>query len=291
MMRVFDAFWRAVAYCLRPGVMLVSLLPLLLVSAIAVAMGYFFWDAALEQVRVWLEDFGLTARVWAWLDAIGLGRLKLFLVPLIVIFTVTPVLIVLSLLVVAMFMTPGLVRLVSRRRFSQLDKFQGGSFLGSLFWTLGSTLAALLAMLVTVPLWPIPPLMLVLPPMIWGWLAFRVMAYDALAEHATVEERQTIFEQHRFALMFMGISVGYLGAAPSLIWASGAMMAVAFPVFVPFAIWMYTMVFAFSSLWFVHYCLAALKDLRGDPSIPESGLLSVGDEVTSILPQIGHEKD
>jgi hypothetical protein len=28
------------------------------------------------------------------------------------------------------------------------------------------------------------------------------------------------------------------------------------------AIWIYTLVFAFSSLWFAHYCLAALELLR-----------------------------
>jgi hypothetical protein len=31
------------------------------------------------------------------------------------------------------------------------------------------------------------------------------------------------------------------------------------------AIWIYTLVFAFSSLWFTHYCLAALAELRAVP--------------------------
>jgi hypothetical protein len=34
------------------------------------------------------------------------------------------------------------------------------------------------------------------------------------------------------------------------------------PILVPVAIWMYTLVFAFSSLWFAHYTLAALEQLR-----------------------------
>jgi len=33
-------------------------------------------------------------------------------------------------------------------------------------------------------------------------------------------------------------------------------------VLVPLAIWIYTLVFAFSSLWFSHYCLAALQTMR-----------------------------
>ena len=34
------------------------------------------------------------------------------------------------------------------------------------------------------------------------------------------------------------------------------------PVLVPVAIWVYTLVFAFSALWFAHYLLAALGSLR-----------------------------
>jgi hypothetical protein len=34
------------------------------------------------------------------------------------------------------------------------------------------------------------------------------------------------------------------------------------PVLVPLSIWLYTLIFAFSSLWFTHYCLAALQQLR-----------------------------
>ncbi len=31
----------------------------------------------------------------------------------------------------------------------------------------------------------------------WGWLTYRVMTYDALAEHATAEERKTLMKRHR----------------------------------------------------------------------------------------------
>ncbi|MNT94273.1 hypothetical protein D3C72_2359200 [compost metagenome] len=55
---------------------------------------------------------------------------------------------------------------------------------------------------------------------------------------------------------------GYLGAAPSIVWASGLLFAAAFFVLVPIAIWIYTLVFAFSALWFAHYCLDALTQLR-----------------------------
>jgi hypothetical protein len=63
-------------------------------------------------------------------------------------------------------------------------------------------------------------------------------------------------------LLTIGIVSGYLGAAPSLVWASGVVFAALFVVLVPLAIWIYTMVFVLSSLWFAHYCLQALTNVR-----------------------------
>jgi hypothetical protein len=83
-----------------------------------------------------------------------------------------------------------------------------------------------------------------------------------LADHASDEERRLVFRRHRTLLLVMGIATGYMGAAPSLVWASGWMFAVAFPILIPVAIWIYTLVFAFASLWFSHYALAALAALR-----------------------------
>ena len=64
---------------------------------------------------------------------------------------------------------------------------------------------------------------------------------------------------------------GYLGAAPSVIWASGAMFVAMAPILVPVAIWVYTLVFAFSSLWFTHYALSALQQLRARGDAPAGG--------------------
>ncbi|HEX3139607.1 MAG TPA: hypothetical protein VHQ87_06115, partial [Rhizobacter sp.] len=38
-------------------------------------------------------------------------------------------------------------------------------------------------------------------------------------------------------------------------------------VLVPLAIWVYTLVFAFSALWFAHYTLAALEVLRAGEAV------------------------
>jgi hypothetical protein len=91
----------------------------------------------------------------------------------------------------------------------------------------------------------------------------------ALAAHASHEERAQVLAQHRLPLWSMGVFAGLLGAAPSVLWASGAMFIALAPLLVPLALWIYMLVFAFASLWFAHYLLAALEALRSAP-IPES---------------------
>ena len=289
---LFDSFWRAVAYGLKPRVVALSFLPLLLTTGIALGLGYFYWDGVLTSVRLWLETSTLVTSIAGWLQSFGMGNLKVVLAPLIVIVVVTPLIVVFSLLVVALMMAPALTSLVAKNRFPSLERKRGGSLLASLGWSLVSTLLAMLALVVSVPLWLIPPLILILPPLVWGWLTYRVMAFDALAEHASSEERREIFRRHRLSLLGIGLFCGYLGAAPSLIWASGVLFVAAFVVLVPVAIWLYTMVFALASLWFAHYCLAALQALRNErataaaaPVPPDATILD------SLPPVLSHEAD
>jgi phosphatidylglycerophosphatase A len=67
---------------------------------------------------------------------------------------------------------------------------------------------------------------------------------------------------HRLPLLAIGIVAGYLGAAPSLLWALSALTIVLAPLLIPLSVWLYTLVFAFSALWFVHYCLSELQRMR-----------------------------
>ena len=258
----FDSFWRALAYTLHLRVMLLSLVPLVMLMVVALGWGYFYWEPSVAWVREGLEAWPLLQRFLTWAAAFGAARVGAAMAPLVVIFVITPVLILLCLLAVSLMMGPALVEMVAQRRFRHLERLQGGTLLASVGWTLGSTLMAGVLMVLSMPLWWIPPLIFVLPPLIWGWLTYRVMAFDALAAHASREERIELFRRHRLWFMLMGVLSGFMGAAPSLVWASGALFAAAFVVLVPVAIWIYAVVFAFTALWFIHFGLAALQDLR-----------------------------
>jgi hypothetical protein len=175
--------------------------------------------------------------------------------PMIIVALAVPVAVVMSLLLVALLMMPVLVSLVAERRFPGLERKRGRLWESA--WRSGLfTLVAMVALILTVPLWLVPPLALVIPPVIWGWLTAQVMTYDALAEHASREERLDLQREHRWPLLLIGLISGFLGAAPSLIWAISAMTLILAPLLIAVSIWLYTLVFAFSCLWFVHYLLA-----------------------------------
>lgn len=259
---LFDSFWRALAYCLHPRVIGLSLLPLLLTVALYAVGVYFFWEDAIQGLQAWLGEWSLMDGLMHWLHSMGLNHLRNVVGPLLMLLLSLPIVMVLVLLSVSWLMTPALVVMVGERRFSQLERRRGGGFWRSVGLGLGSSLMAALALVVSMPLWLIPLVFLVLPPLIWGWLTYRVMVYDVLAEHASHAERIAITRRYRLWLLVMGVVTGYLGAVPGVVFAFGAMAVVFAPVLVPLAIWIYTLVFAFSALWFAHFCLGALADSR-----------------------------
>ncbi|MEN9418923.1 MAG: hypothetical protein RI988_2543 [Pseudomonadota bacterium] len=260
---IFEAWWRALLHCVHPRVLLWSLLPLVVASALVAGLGWAFWEPAVAAVRAWLEQWSLVTALLQWLDTIGAPGLRTVLAPLIVVVLTVPVVVVAALLLVAWLMTPALASFVAKRRFPELERRGGASaWWQGLAWSLGCTAVAVFALLATLPLWLVPPLALVLPPLIWGWLAARVFAFDTLAAHATVGERRLLLHTARWPLLGIGVATGLLGSAPSLLWAAGALSLVFAPVLAVLAVWVYTLIFAFAALWFAHFTLARLARLR-----------------------------
>lgn len=277
MLGVLDAFWRSALYCLRLRVIALSLVPFSVMAIMTGLMAYFFWGPAVDAVRIWLGGSAVLESIWTWLSSLGLAQAKVVMAPLLVVLLATPVVVTLSLILVAVFMVPRIVNMVANSRFPGMERQQGGNWWLSLAWGIGSLLMAIGAIVVTMPLWLIPPLLLLLPPLIWGWLTARVMSYDALTDHASSVERRIILRRHRIPLLVMGVVVGYLSALPSMMWTLGITTVFIAPFLIPIAIWLYTAVFVFSTLWFVHFSLAALHQLR--LQIPPNTQLPVMDDV------------
>jgi hypothetical protein len=263
MVDMIDAFWRAAAYCLHPRVVLWSLLPLLISLALMAGLGWAYWEPALQQVRLAIDDWALTEVLLRWLDAMHASRMRAFVAPVVVVAMAAPVATVVVLLLVVTLVTPAMVRLVARRRFPGLDMGWGVAWWRAPLWLLACTVAAMLALLASVPLWFVPPLALLLPPLIWGWLVYQMLGYAVLAPVAGGWEIRFVLRLRRWPLLGMGLLCGLLATAPMLIWAVGGAAAI---VFAPFVIglvaWLNALTFVFACAWFAHFLLADLQRLR-----------------------------
>ena len=284
---LFDSFWRAFAYCLHPRVIGLSLLPLLIVGVLTLGASYLFWEPALAAVRAVLESWSLVNSMLQWMSQmLGAGFRTVFEQLILVALTI-PVVVALVLMLVGMWAMPVSVSMVSARRFPDLERRHGGGWWTGLWWSTLWTVAALLMVVASVPFWLVPGLALVLPPVVWGWLTARVLGYEALAEHASKAEREGLLRAHRWPLFVMGILTGFICSALSLIWTFSPGMLIAAPFVMIVSIWLYTLVFTFSALWFTHYVLAALANLRAaetamravQPAMPAAAALPLVEEV------------
>ena len=260
---LLDAFWRAVWGCLHPRVIVWSLLPLVMAGALVLGAGWLWWTPAVEAVGAMLQDWAWLAGLFRWLEEVGGGAVRDVIAPLVVVALAVPAVVVVTLLFVAWAMTPAMVEFVARRRFPNLERRGGtAAWFHGVVWSLGCTVMAVLVLVLSLPLWLVPPLALVIPALVWGWLAAQVFAFDTLSAHATPQERRVLTHRHRLWLLLIGVVSGLLGSVPSLVWAAGALTIVFAPVLAAVSVWLYTLVFAFASLWFAHFTLASLQRLR-----------------------------
>jgi hypothetical protein len=259
---ILIAFGRAVLSQLHFRMLMLTLVPFVLSVLIWGVVLSFALQPMIDWVQQYFvanDGFRIAGDV---LSTLGMGAVKMVVVPLIAMWVLLPLMILTALIFVGTLAMPAIARHVGRRQYADLAQCKGGSFSGSLWMSASSFSVFLVLWIVTLPLSLIPPLTFVIQPALWGWLTYRVMAYDALADYADAQELREIPRIHRRPLLLIGVITGAMGAAPTLLWLGGALSVIFFPVLAAGAIWLYVLVFIFSGLWFQHYCLEALASYR-----------------------------
>ncbi|NDI20441.1 MAG: hypothetical protein EBY85_03980 [Burkholderiaceae bacterium] len=248
---------------MHPKMLWLSFRPFLIVSIFWGVVIWLIWSPALEMLRTFLTASIFTSWIQSGLEYVGFDEARAWIAPLFLVILLIPIITISLLVFIAFSTVPAVVdSVVKQKAYEGLVRIKGGSFVGSFFYTLWSALICLALVMLTLPVWWIPPLFAILPPLLWGWLTMRLMAYDVLLDHATPEERNQLLEEHRWTLLGMGVVAGMIGAVPTFFWATSVLALVLFP-FVSFvALWIYSLIFIFSALWFSHFLLHALKQLR-----------------------------
>lgn len=259
---LFDSLWRAAGYMFLPRVLGWTMVPLVVSMVVVAVLAWTIWPALLAALQSGLHQWWWTAPIVAWIESwLGLA-MAAWVAPVVLLVLLAPMAALGIMLTVALHTTPRLVGLVAERRFTTLERRRGAGLWQSVAWSVGCTLAALFTLLISLPLWLLPVVGALIPPLIWGWFTAKVMIFDVLAEHASAPERRALLRQHAGPLLVMGVVSGYLGLLPSMLWTFSVLGVLLAPVLLGLAVWLYVVVFVLVALWFCHYGLAALQAAR-----------------------------
>ena len=143
-------------------------------------------------------------------------------------------------MIAAVFVLPWLLEKVAGE-YPELAALGKDGFMAALWNSVVATGIFVLGWLASLPLWLIPGLGLILPMLLLAWFNRKTFAFDCLAVHATAEEWTAIRRQHAGSLFMLGLVLALLAHVPVL------------GLLVP----------ALSALAYIHYCLEALRQLRG----------------------------
>lgn len=257
------AYGRALGAQFNRRMLFLSVVPFMLSVVLWGVILWFGLNPAIDALQAAFTEYNLFRSAGDTLAGIGMGTLKAVVVPLLAMLLLLPLMILTALVFMGVAAMPAIVNHVSARQYPQLERKKGGSWFGGVMIALATFAVFALLFIATLPLYAVPPLAVAVHVLLWGWLTYRVVTYDALADHATDEERKTIMKLHKRQLLTIGMISGAAGAIPGLVWVGGAVLSfLLFPFLAAASIWLYVVVFIFTGLWFEYYCLQALSDLR-----------------------------
>ena len=201
MRAIAGALSRALPVLFTMRIVALATLPLLVAAIVWIAIAVVAWDPLTGTLARWFGSGDGAS--WTRIAARAVAGLMFAALALAT-----------ALTAIAVLTMPVIVKLVAARDFPGLVARRGGTLAGS-------TRNVAVALLVFVPLWLLSLPLLVLPPvyavaslLLNAWLSQRMFRYDALAEHATRAEIDTIVHQNRLGLMGLGLALSPLSLVP-----------------------------------------------------------------------------
>lgn len=259
---VLTAYTRALKSQFSGRMLRLSIFPVILSVLLWGGALVFGFEPLKELIGTWLPTPPADGS-GGWWARYGAGALKVIGVTVIAVMLTIPMMVFTAMSFMGIVSMPSIVQHVSERQFPKLEQKRGGSIAGSVQVNVLTVLKFLPLWLLSLPLYIIPPLALLVQIVLWGRVTSTVMCYDALADHASAEEREAILRIHKKELTLIGILSGVIGSLPGIVWIGGTLISVVlFPVLAVIAVWIYVLIFIFTGLWFLYYCLQALEDLR-----------------------------
>jgi CysZ protein len=198
---VFSALFRALRDLFHPKVLLLTLLPLSIAFLLWAALLYYCWGAFTLQ----LGQFLVYINPWPDFFNFNAAAVANVLVWIVTLFLILPLVYFTAVILTSIFAMPFLLKLVCGREYPGLQEMHGGSNFGSVYNGLAAGVVYLLGWLVILPLWLLPPVGFIASIVLTGYLNKRLFSYDALAGHASREERRALIQQYGQELWLLGV--------------------------------------------------------------------------------------
>lgn len=243
---VAQAFKRAVVTQCHPKMLLALFLPFIIALLGAIILLWAFWTPLTGWLNGQAADWDIVNQVDAWMVAIGLFSIKLYLIPILAVAILLPMSGILGLVIAAVFVMPIVLAHLDRRDYQGLRRNGEHSTAVSAWNAIWVGMLFALGWIVTMPLWLIPPMPLVLPLFWWTFAFTRMLRVDAIVEHASAKERKLIWRRHNRQLWLIGFCLALINLFPPA--------------------WLVLPVF--SALVYAHFSLEALRQLRGQDASP-----------------------
>jgi len=239
---VARAFRRAAVSQCHPRMLFAVLMPFLIALVGAFLLLWLFWTPLTDWLRAEASQWQVVNQVDDWLVGIGLFSLKLYLVPVVAAAVLLPVSGILGLTIAAIFVMPMVLRHVGHREYASLAR-QGRNATAVSVWN-AITVSAIFAVgwLLTLPLWLVPAMAVILSVFWWAYAFSHMMRVDAIAEHASPQERRLLLKRYNGSFWIIGFICALINLVPPA-W-------IILPVF--------------SSLVYAHFGLDALARLRNE---------------------------
>ena len=211
-------------YILGPGLAAV----LFMIGVSAVFLDYLIRSLIEQPPMTWIAAWGA---VWL---AKALAALGAWLVILSASYLV-------ALLLTAVFVLPLMLNCIVDADYSDLARLGKDSVVAATWNSVWAAVLFVAGWLVTLPLWLVPGFGLFLPLFWIAWLNRRTFAYDVLSVHASDAEWRELRDKQSLPLLALGVVMAALAHVPFL------------GLLAP----------SLSALAYIHFCLEALRRLRG----------------------------
>lgn len=214
--------------------------PVLVSLAFWGTMGFLLW----VKTALWIAgQLGRLAEPLAGYLPFDFSGVLLFSAHVMLVLLFVPLVYLTALLILGMFGMEAMVDRVAERHYPDLARRHGGGTAGSVWNSVVAVCGLVLLFMVTLPLLIVPPLWAMVPVAVMGWVNQKILRYDAIADHATPGEMAEVFKANRRGLYGLGLVLALVAYVPIIGFFAPVVFALAF----------------------IHFCLAALRELRGAP--------------------------